>query len=144
MARKRKRSDSDSAPVADSATWRDCGILAGLCLLLFSWTLSFDFSPLDDYDLVGRADKMSYYRDIGNLGALFLKPIFTVAYYRPMLSLSFMWDAILGGGKPWMFHLTNVLLHAGATTLLYLVLRRFSLSRQAAFIWAGIFALHPQ
>jgi tetratricopeptide (TPR) repeat protein len=144
MARKRKRNETESSPVADSAMWRDCGILAAICLLLFSWTLGFDFSPLDDYDLVGRDDKMAYYRDIGNLGALFLKPIFTVAYYRPMLSLSFMWDAILGGGKPWMFHLTNVLLHTGASLLLYLVLRRLDMSRQAAFIWAGIFAVHPQ
>ena len=42
--------------------------------------------------------------------------------YRPLTSLSFRLDWILGPGSPFQFHLTNLLLHALATHLFHIFL----------------------
>jgi hypothetical protein len=44
----------------------------------------------------------------------------TIGTYRPLAVLSLAVDARLGGGAPWLFHLTNVLLHTLVVAALYL------------------------
>jgi tetratricopeptide (TPR) repeat protein len=44
--------------------------------------------------------------------------------WRPLPSLDFWLDWHVGGGRPWLFHLTNVLWHALASVLLALAVRR--------------------
>jgi hypothetical protein len=62
--------------------------------------------------------------------------------YRPLVVwlLALLWKA--GAGAPWIFHLTNVALHALVTGLVYLLARRLVPSA-----WAGLaallFAVHP-
>ena len=62
--------------------------------------------------------------------------------YRPLTAwlLALQWK--LGGGAPWIFHATNVALHALVTGLVYLLARRM-----LAPAWAGLaallFAVHP-
>jgi hypothetical protein len=63
-------------------------------------------------------------------------------YYRPVAFLSHALDWTLWGAEPFGFHLTNVLLHA-ATTLLVWVLGRRLLDGAAPVIAALLFALHP-
>jgi Tfp pilus assembly protein PilF len=63
--------------------------------------------------------------------------------YRPIRNLSYILDYIVWGAHPFGFHLTNVLMHAANTVLVFLLARRFSLSQAAAFLTALIFAVHP-
>jgi tetratricopeptide (TPR) repeat protein len=80
------------------------------------------------------------------------------ANWLPLTLWSFMLDHQLYGLKPWGYHLTNVLLHAVNTVLLFLVLRRMTGLRpeksigaktpQAGATWrslmvAALFGLHP-
>jgi tetratricopeptide (TPR) repeat protein len=80
------------------------------------------------------------------------------ANWIPLTLWSFMLDHQFYGLKPWGYHLTNVLLHAFNTVLLFLVLRRMTGLRpekrigaaapQAGATWrslvvAGLFGLHP-
>lgn len=51
--------------------------------------------------------------------------------YRPLTVLSFALDWAWGNGRPWAFHLVNVLLHAGATLAVFALL--LGLTRQK--IW---------
>jgi 4-amino-4-deoxy-L-arabinose transferase-like glycosyltransferase len=46
------------------------------------------------------------------------------AYFRPVKALTYGFDWAVGGGRPWSFHLTNLLLHAGSCVLLLLMGRR--------------------
>ena len=62
--------------------------------------------------------------------------------YRPLTVLTFLLDA-LGGIRPFRFHLTNVLLHAGCSLLAWGLCRRVGLSRFAAGIAGVLFAVHP-
>jgi Tfp pilus assembly protein PilF len=67
--------------------------------------------------------------------------------FRPITFASLALDRSLAGGHAWFFHLVNLLLHAGVTLLLYLVLKKL-LERLAngpttAWVAALLFAVHP-
>lgn len=65
----------------------------------------------------------------------------TVGSYRPLTVLTFAVDWRLGGGDPWVFHLTNLLLHCLCTVSCFLVLRhRFG--RGVGLCVAAVFAVH--
>jgi protein O-mannosyl-transferase len=67
--------------------------------------------------------------------------------FRPVTFASFALNWRLGGGRPFSFHLFNLLLHAGATLLLYLLLESVlgasPPAKAIAFTAALVFAVHP-
>ncbi len=70
--------------------------------------------------------------------------------YRPVTTLSFAVDWAIGGGSPFPFHLTNLLLHVVATLLAFRLMLELSLAGPAcwadlpwAFLGAALFAVHP-
>jgi tetratricopeptide (TPR) repeat protein len=65
------------------------------------------------------------------------------AYYRPLTSASLALDGELSAGAPWSYHATNVLLHALAGALLYLLLGRLGYAEGIALFGALAFVLHP-
>jgi Flp pilus assembly protein TadD len=132
-----------------------------LCLLLFGlvvWTflpsLHGDFIDIDDGVFVGRNTHI-------NLTLANVVWAFGHAFdsnWIPLTLWSFMLDHQLYGLKPWGYHLTNVLLHAVNTVLVFLVLRRMmglrsdksigATTPQAGATWrslmvAALFGLHP-
>lgn len=63
---------------------------------------------------------------------------------RPVAALSFMIDALFWGANPVGYHLTNLLLHACAATLVGLIARRFAPERVLPAIAATLlFTVHP-
>jgi tetratricopeptide (TPR) repeat protein len=84
--------------------------------------------------------------DAGGLGGV-LRAEYLVAeptgYWRPIVLLSLWTDQLLGGGAPWVFHLTNLLLHAGVAALGAVVCRRFLADSLAVLLAALLFAVHP-
>lgn len=71
---------------------------------------------------------------------------FTTGYYgnwHPITWLSLQWDATIGGGNPLAFHLTNVLLHAGATGVLAKFYYGLSRKWSVAVLAAILYGLHP-
>ena len=67
--------------------------------------------------------------------------------FRPVTFASFALNWRLGGGRPLAFHLCNLILHAIATLLLFLLLERLlgssTPARIMAFVAALVFAVHP-
>jgi hypothetical protein len=63
-------------------------------------------------------------------------------YYRPLAFVSHALDWQLWGAHAAGFHLTNIVLHAVATTLVFALGRRL-LDRMPALVAALLFALHP-
>ncbi len=99
-------------------------LLVAIVFLLYGRTLTFDFVNYDDYDLVLR--NTDFLKDPGNILTSFSTHAFTShrdegVYYRPVLLVSYFADYALWGVNPAGFHLTNVLLHAAATVLLFLL-----------------------
>lgn len=64
-------------------------------------------------------------------------------YYRPMVTASFILNWIVSAGRPWLFHFTNVVLHAAVTYLVALFARRVTGSRALAIAVTLVFAFHP-
>ncbi|MCX6892997.1 MAG: tetratricopeptide repeat protein [Verrucomicrobia bacterium] len=65
------------------------------------------------------------------------------SFWHPLTWLSFMADRQLFGPEPWGFHLTNLLLHAASTVLLFLALRRMTGAAWRSAFVAALFGLHP-
>jgi len=127
-------------------SWKNIGWLALISLVVYAQSLFFGYTYLDDNVLV--QDNLFFLKDIGNLGKVFTTEVFhllhsSAAYYRPMLTLSFMWDAIIGGGSLWMFHVTDIVIHLTVVALLYLVLLKLEVSSKLSFILSAFFAVHP-
>jgi len=66
-----------------------------------------------------------------------------LGHWQPVTWLSLALDRALWGPGPLGFHLTNILLHALAAALLYLLARRLKLGDSAAVFAALFWALHP-
>jgi len=126
------------------------GVWAGneilLCLLLFGlvlWTflpsLHGAFIDVDDGVFVNRNPHIQL--TVANVVWAFGHA--ECANWLPLTLWSFMLDHQLYGLKPWGYHLTNVLLHAVNTVLVFLVLRRMTGAMWRSLMVAVLFGLHP-
>ncbi len=110
-------------------------------------------------------------RDVGSMPEIFTQSVWGFAkevedqgvanYYRPLMHVVYMATYYLFGLKPWGFHLVNILIHAGVSVMVYLVILRLLNPAAAAppaaqpsppvaktllsppFIAALLFATHP-
>lgn len=134
--------DLDHPPVPVTVASVALGLLA---LLTYAPTLTFGFVWDDPISVQRWLPAIP-----GVLDAFFPPPNipqFPTDYYRPLQLLSYRLDFIVGGGAPWAFHLTVVLLHALATVLVFRAALRLLRGEPAAWwaaVWAAaLFAVHP-
>jgi len=64
-------------------------------------------------------------------------------YFRPMQNISYAFDYQIFKTASWGYHLTNVLLHLFCCILVFFLVRLTGLAREAAFLAAAFFAVHP-
>ncbi|HEY8087736.1 MAG TPA: hypothetical protein VIF09_07825 [Polyangiaceae bacterium] len=124
----------------------DALLVAAVALAVHARTVAFGFTGLDDRDLV--VGDRAFLADPASLlhvfGRAYLHVVdATHAYWRPMVTASYVLDAQWSGVHPWGFHATNVLLHATASVLVLALLRRFRVGRVPAVLAALVFAVHP-
>src|SRR5262245_15876709 len=94
----------------------DAGLVL-LTLVVFGQALGFGFILLDDPGYV--TDNIHV---LGGPTAANIAWAFTTtdeANWHPLTWISLMIDAALGGGTPFAFHLTSLLLHMATTVLLF-------------------------
>ncbi|MDQ7797330.1 MAG: tetratricopeptide repeat protein [Candidatus Edwardsbacteria bacterium] len=118
--------------------------LALAILALYAKTLDFGFTSLDDVHLI--QENRENIGSFSNALKAFKTDVYWDSpgtYYRPLLSLSFMLDHALGGENPFIYHLSNVLLHIAACWLLFICLNALNYRPGLSFIFAGLFAVHP-
>ena len=105
---------------------------------------SFKFIGFDDTEIL----KHRYFI-IGDLSKI--KVAFTTdaflgtngSFYRPLQTVSFMLDALVGGPKPFIYHLTNLLLHIVGSLCVFWLLLTLGYQRLLSLLLALVFALHP-
>ncbi len=126
-------------------------LASALCLLLtliaFGRSLTQDFAPLDDDLLITRN------LAVRGMTVEHLKTVFTTydpELYIPLTFVSYQINYLIGGLHPWMYHLTNILLHAGNALLVmwivFLLTARTGATvlRPYIIVVVGlIFAVHP-
>ncbi|MDP9036739.1 MAG: tetratricopeptide repeat protein [Myxococcota bacterium] len=109
-------------------------------------SVGFGFTYLDDVDLL--VDDHAFLAQPSSLWRVFARSYLHVvepshAYYRPLVTASYVLDAQWGGSTPLVYHLTNVFLHGVASALFFTLLRRFQLAPGISFGAALLFAVHP-
>jgi tetratricopeptide (TPR) repeat protein len=124
--------------------------LAGLTLLcvvalgVYAGTLSHTLLE-DDPLLVDYVSSLVEERGVaGLLSADFRQnPLLPLGYYRPVILLSFHVDQVLSGGSPFLFHLTNILLHLLCCLLVFRLLEILLDRSDVSLMGALLFAVHP-
>jgi Flp pilus assembly protein TadD len=119
-----------------------------LCLLLAAVTLVV-YWPVTRCDFVNYDDPDYFTSNIHVLAGLTPDNIawaFTTGHtsnWHPLTWLSLMLDVDLFGQGPAGPHVTNLLFHLANTVLLFLLLRRLTLTTWRSAFVAALFALHP-
>lgn len=120
--------------------------VALVALLVYAPSLAFGWTGLDDRDLI--VEDRAFLADAGGLWHAFTRSYLHVvdaghAYYRPIVTASFVVDAAWSGTRPFGYHLTNAVLHAFASALLFALLRRLGFGALAAAGGALFFTANP-
>ena len=114
-------------------------LLFGLVVWVFLPSLHGDFIAFDDFFYVTGNTHINL--TLANVAWAFCHG--QDANWHPLTLWSLMLDHQLYGLKPWGFHLTNVLLHAANTALVFLVFRRMTGATWRSLMMAALFGLHP-
>src|SRR3989344_3139735 len=119
--------------------------IALLAFVVFSQTLFFGYAYLDDNVVV--FDKQHIYGNFANIGRAFTEDFGSSVtggyYYRPMPTIVQILNTVVAGTHPFIYHLTNVLLHVAASTLVFALFLNLRHTRAASLLAASIFAVHP-
>ena len=118
------------------------GVLLTIVLLAYSNSLWNAFTMDDSRVYIAANEQVTH----PSLRGLFASHVMT-GVFRPLTFATFALDWKLGGRQPFVFHVVNLMLHAGVTLLLYMLLRtllqRLSHGGMVAFAAAALFAAHP-
>lgn len=124
--------------------------IIGLTVLaLYFQTLFFGFTGFDDNLLI--LQNSYWLRQLTNVWQVFSRDAFmalgstpaTYFFYRPLMILSFMFDAQWGALSAASLHFTNLTIHFTAAALLFIFLQKLRYKRELAFLGALVFAVHP-
>jgi protein O-mannosyl-transferase len=113
--------------------------------VLYLRVVKFEFSNLDDATIISNITNVQ-----GNpfrIGQAFSRDAFMGnkgdTFYRPMQSVSFMLDAVVGGKEPWIYHLSNLILHVFTVIALFFFLLKVGVEERFAFILSLLFSINP-
>jgi len=118
-----------------------CGLLLLAVILVFGQTVRHEFVNSDDDLYIYANPQLARGLTVDGITWAF-----TTAdgyFWIPLTCLSYLLDFQLFGLQPWGYHLTNVLLHAASTLLLFLVLWRMTGDLWPSAFVAAVFAIHP-
>src|SRR5260370_11113697 len=110
-------------------------------LAAYAQVFQYDFVNYDDPDYV--TDNVHVRAGLTPEGVRWVFTSGDDANWLPLTRLSHMLDAQVFGLQSGFHHLTNVLLHAFSTLLLFAVLRRTTGALWRSALVAFLFALHP-
>ena len=119
-------------------------VCAGLLLMVFAafgQAVRFDFISLDDD--VHIYENVMVNHGVTAKGVVWAFTKSNEGNWHPATSISHMLVCQFFGLNPGWHHLTNILLHAGGTILLFLVLRKMTGQFWPSAFVAALFALHP-
>jgi tetratricopeptide (TPR) repeat protein len=123
-------------------------IPVALAILTSLNTLSLTYAADDSQQVLGNL----VIRSLKNLPLQFTSGVWSFVsiemmaeqlYYRPLFGVLLTFDYALFGSRLWAWHLVNVLIHAAAAWLVYLVCKEFTGRPRIALIAASLFAVHP-
>jgi len=132
----------------DRHRWVPHLLIVLLALLLYMRSIPFGYVDYDDTFLI--RDNQSFLKDPANIPLAFTRDVFAVrhyrssrAFYRPIMTISLMTDAIIGGANISVYRVSNLLLHVFCTIVLFHLMVRLGIKREFALAGSLIFLVHP-
>ena len=116
-------------------------LLSVVTLAVFARVTAFDFLNYDDPLYVTANPQVP--RGLSVEGVRWAFTTFTAANWHPVTWISLMLDASIGGTGPFVFHLTNLVLHLANVLLLFSFLDRVTGRLRPSAVTAALFAIHP-
>ncbi|MBU3742419.1 MAG: tetratricopeptide repeat protein [Candidatus Kapabacteria bacterium] len=117
--------------------------IAIVAIIVFAKATEFGYDKFDE-DLILQQNITYLVKDASLTDVVLRDAFFRTPgkiFYRPVQNVSFFIDATIGGGKASTFYVTNILLHAIASCLLFVALRRLigraDVSVATALLFAG-------
>lgn len=120
--------------------WVRLGLVA-LVLAVYGRVINLEFVTLDDPTYVMVNQRVKEGINLANIQWAFLSG--EQANWHPLTWISLMLDTSLFGFHPAGYHLTNLLLHAASTLVLYAAILRMTERRWPSALVAALFAVHP-
>jgi Flp pilus assembly protein TadD len=121
--------------------WLLAILLALVTVALYWPATGYDFINYDDNLYVSENARVQNGLTLENVKWAFLNPV--ADNWHPLTVLSHMLVCQLGGAKPGVHHLVNVLLHALNAALVFVWLRQATGATWRSLLVAALFAFHP-
>ncbi len=118
-----------------------CGFLLLAVAMVFGPTVPYGFVNYDDNVFV--AGNRAIQSGLSVAGVRWAMTTSQGSQWAPLTWISYLADYDVYGLRPWGYHLTNVLLHAATSVLLFLVLRAMTGALWPSAFVAAVFAVHP-
>ncbi len=119
--------------------------IAAAVAILYAKSLSFGYTFLDDNLLI--LNNYDFLKNMNSVVSAFFQKVyprsFSMPYYRPILLVSLVLDAQIGGVSPFVYHLTNILIHIAVSALAFALFAQLGYRRALSLFFALIFAVHP-
>lgn len=143
MAPKRRDAAGPGGPSARNgpAVWLVCLLLVAAVLAAYAPVLDADFVNYDDQAYV--TENRHVNTGLGSDNLAWALVAFEAGNWHPLTWLSHQADCQAFGLRPRGHHATSLALHALASVLAFLALRRLTGASLPSALVAGLFALHP-
>jgi protein O-mannosyl-transferase len=115
--------------------------------IVYGQALFFGLTHSDDDILVLR--NFHFISNLSNFFKAFQTDVFlggaSDVYYRPLMTVSLMIDALFSKTKPvpFIFHLSNILIHLLVSCLTYMFFIKITNSKKTSYLFAALFTVHP-
>ncbi|MCX6251802.1 MAG: tetratricopeptide repeat protein [Bacteroidetes bacterium] len=116
--------------------WLITGLL--LTLIVYFPCLFNGITNWDDTNYLNNP----YVKDLSPAGIVKIFSIYFAGNYHPLTLLSIGIDRLIGGGNPFIFHFTNLLLHLFNTFLVFLLVKRLTQNNLLAILTFMLFGVH--
>jgi tetratricopeptide (TPR) repeat protein len=124
--------------------WKPYALIISIAFLAHAQTLSYKFSGHDDDFMIEENARLkSDYKTPSvafTTDAWFMDK--KIELYRPLQSLTYMIDYGIGGNKPFVYHLTNLILFLLTCCFIFALLVCLKLDRLLSFFSTIFFAVH--
>jgi tetratricopeptide (TPR) repeat protein len=116
-------------------------VIAVFAFILYAQILTFNLVYCDDINII----QTDYNRisSISNISKEFLSGYINTDYYRPIINISFLINRVIGGQNTFVYHLSNILFHIIACSLVFYILINLGYKRSTSLAAALIFAASP-
>ncbi len=115
-------------------------LLALPVILMFSGSVGFGFSPLDEQWMILK--NKAYLEDASNIVHSFAR-VLAEHYYRPLFMGSLIFDYHFSELSPKAYHVMNVVWHLACVVLFYHLLLSFGVKQNKAYVLSLLFSIHP-